>query len=235
MVVAFIPARKGSKSIPNKNIKRLLGKPLIYWCLSALQQSVNVDKIVVATDCSKIISEVKKLNLSKISVYNRDPKNAQDSSTTESVMLEYLSKTNSSNNDIFLLVQATSPLTKSSDFDNALNNYKKEKIDSLLSCVRNKSFYWNENGTPINYNPDKRPRRQKFKGVLQENGAFYISTVSNILTSRKRISGKIGIYEMEVCNSIDIDEDIDWLVAEKLLEKRLSLAKHNDSNFYSDV
>ena len=84
--IAFIPVRKGSKSIPLKNIKLFCGKPLVYWSLLALQNS-KVDKIILATDSDEISQEVIKFNFSKVFIYNRDKKNAQDNSSTESVML----------------------------------------------------------------------------------------------------------------------------------------------------
>ena len=57
-IIAFIPARGGSKSIPGKNIKRFCGEPLIFWNLSALEQSKLVDEVVVASDSDEIIDTV---------------------------------------------------------------------------------------------------------------------------------------------------------------------------------
>ena len=73
-VVAFIPARGGSKSIPEKNIKYFCGKPLIYWNLHELQKS-DVNKIVVATDSDKIKSIVESFNFSKVKVCDRSSEN----------------------------------------------------------------------------------------------------------------------------------------------------------------
>ena len=88
-VIAFIPARGGSKSIPKKNIKSFCGKPLIFWNLQELQNS-NVDQIIVATDCEKIKETVLSFDFSKVKVYDRNIENAQDISSTESVMLLYI-------------------------------------------------------------------------------------------------------------------------------------------------
>ena len=87
----------------------------------------------------------------------------------------------------------TSPLTETIHFDEALFLYNNGKYDSILTCVRNYRFFWNEDGTSRNYDFKKRPRRQDFSGILMENGAFYISKVENILKSGNRLSGKIGI------------------------------------------
>jgi N-acylneuraminate cytidylyltransferase len=218
--IAFVPARGGSKSIPKKNIKPLNGKPLLYWVISALQELSEIDEIVLATDSVEIREIVLSFGISKLRVFNRSSENAQDMSTTESVMLEYIEQSSLNDDDIFILVQATSPLTESKHFSEALQMFKKDKYDSLLTCVHNNRFFWNENGTSKNYDFRNRPRRQDFEGQLMENGAFYISTVGNIKTSKNRLSGKVGIYKMPEYTGIEIDEPEDFLIMEQLFKNR---------------
>tara|TARA_B100000902_G_C27317443_1_gene922236 strand:+ start:3082 stop:4221 length:1140 start_codon:yes stop_codon:yes gene_type:complete len=217
-VIAFIPARKGSKSIRLKNIKYFCGRPLIYWNLMSLQES-NVDKIVVATDSKKIKSVVNGFNFSKVELYDRKMVNAQDDSTTESVMLEYIEQSELSDSDIFILVQATSPFTQPNNFNEGLE--LKKSYDTVLSCAINKKFNWSEDGVSLSYDINNRPRRQNYKGNLIENGAFYISSVKDISKNKNRISGNIGIYKMPEYSSIEIDEPLDWIVAEKIMRKYL--------------
>lgn len=219
MNIAFVPVRCGSKSIPFKNIKEFCGKPLVYWSLLELEKSKQIGKVFVATDCVQIKAVVDSFRFSKVEVYDREIQNANDTASTESVMLEFINKNNFEDNDLFLLVQATSPLTKASDFDKALFKLQNEKKDSLLTCTREKSFFWNEEGISINYDYKKRPRRQEFDGVLVENGAFYINSIKNIKENRNRLSGDISIYEMDKFKSVDIDEEDDWIIAEKLMYK----------------
>jgi len=214
-VIAFIPARAGSKSIPNKNIKSFCGKPLIYWNLLALQDA-DVDEIVVATDCVKTKEAVNSFNFSKVKIYDRKRENAQDSSSTESVMLEYIEASNLSDTDIFVLVQATSPFTQSGHFNEGLKLF--ENHDTVLSCCESKRFSWRK-GKALNYDIFNRPRRQDFRGTLIENGAFYISLVADIKKTKNRISGNIGIYQMPEYTYTEIDEPEDWIVAESLMKK----------------
>jgi YrbI family 3-deoxy-D-manno-octulosonate 8-phosphate phosphatase len=216
MIVAFVPVRIGSKSIPLKNIKLFCGKPLIYWTLNALVNSNKVDKVYVGSD-SEIINEVVNgFNFSKVEIFNRDANNAQDNSTTESVLLEFISINNFSPKDKLILAQVTSPFTTSEMINQALNNLQVTSSDSLLSVVRFKRFVWNEDGKPFNYNYLERPRRQDFKGLLLENGAFYINSIGNIVENKNRISGRITYYEMPEYSSIEIDEPSDWEIAENL-------------------
>ena len=237
MNIAFVPVRCGSKSIPFKNIKNFCGKPLVYWTLNALQNSKNIDKIFLATDCDEIRSIVKNFCFSKVNFYDRSKENATDTASTESVMMEFIDKNSFDGNDLFFLVQATSPLTETKDFDSALNMMKFEKSDSLLTCVRTKNFFWNADAIPINYNYLSRPRRQDFNGIFMENGAFYINSIKNIKANENRLSGKISIYEMEEFKATEIDEIDDWIIAESLMRK-YQLNKNNKNTiklFLSDV
>ncbi|MDR1738416.1 MAG: acylneuraminate cytidylyltransferase, partial [Candidatus Symbiothrix sp.] len=207
------------KSIPLKNIKDFCGKPLVYWNVAALQNCSKVDEIVVATDSDEIKSTVKGFCFGKVKIFDRSAENASDTASTESVMIEYLNQANYRSDDIFMLVQATSPLTETKHFDEALNIYAQGKYDSMLTCVRNYRFFWDEDGTSRNYDYRNRPRRQNFVGELMENGAFYINTVGNILKDKNRLSGKIGIYEMPEYTATEIDEPDDWTVLENLMRK----------------
>lgn len=221
MVVAFIPVRGGSKSIPFKNIKSFCGKPLVRWNIEALENCSLVDEVIVATDSDKIEEVVRERHYKKTSVYRRSAENASDTASTESVMLEYLGKANLPDNAVFMLVQATSPLTQTIHFEEALSIYGAGGYDSMLSCVRNKRFFWNDDGTSRNYDYRHRPRRQEFDGMLMENGAFYINTVANILESGNRLSGKIGIYEMPEYTAFEIDEPDDWQIMENLMQRHV--------------
>lgn len=219
--IAFIPVRGGSKSIPLKNIKPFCGKPLVCWNIEALENCLEVDEVIVATDSDAIWTTVEKQNYKKTTLYRRSAENACDTASTESVMLEYIHNANLAEDNIFMLVQATSPLTESVHFSEALQMYAKGEYDSIITCVRNFRFFWNEDGTSMNYDYMNRPRRQNFKGMLMENGAFYINTVKNILGNGNRLGGKIGIYEMPEYTATEIDEPDDWIILENLMRKHV--------------
>ena len=219
-VIAFIPVRGGSKSIPLKNIKDLGGKPLLHYSLQALDQCPEVSDIIVSTDHPEIEKAAIDFGSSKVRIHHRSATNAQDKSSTEAVMLEYLKSSHHENTDQFVLVQATNPFPVAADFSKALKQMKKEKSVSLLSVVRSKRFFWSEAGKPINYDFKKRPRRQDFDGMMMENGAFYISSVGSVLKSQNRLSGKISLYEMPEESGFEIDEPSDWEIVGGLLANR---------------
>lgn len=222
MNIAFIPVRGGSKSIPLKNIKILNGKPLVYWTVKSANEAKCIDKVIVATDSEEIKQAVLSFGFNKVEIYDRNPENAQDTSSTESVMLEYLEKANYKNDDKFFLIQATSPMLKSEYIDEMFKALENSDADSIFSGVREKQFHWieTENGVkPINYDYKNRPRRQEFQGIIAENGACYINSVGSILKEKCRISGKIITYEMPAQTAYEIDEESDWLIVEELMKK----------------
>ena len=223
--VAFIPVRGGSKSIKLKNIKMLCGKPLVAWTAEAALKCKLIDKVFICTD-SEIIKETVQeyfKDEEKIECIDRPAETATDTASTESVLLYFANKYDNFNNVI--LVQATSPLLTCHDLENALNKYKKFNYDSMLSVVKQKRFVWKKNDQnntylPVNYDYLHRPRRQEFDGYFVENGAFYITTRQNLLNSKCRLSGNIGIYEMDEYSYLEIDEISDWQIIEGILSKR---------------
>jgi len=221
-LVAFIPVRGGSKSIPFKNIKPLAGKPLVHWSIEAALGCSAIDMVFVATDSERIAECVTSLGSERIKVIGRSPETCTDEASSESALLEFCNNIQCSH---VLFIQATSPLLTAGDLNGAWDKFKTSQCDSLLSLVRQKQFIWqkteHETVEPANYNPLTRPRRQEFSGHLMENGAFYISSRDSILSTGCRISGRITHYEMPEEAYIDLDEPIDWLVTEHLLNARL--------------
>lgn len=215
-VIALVPLRGGSKSIPKKNIKLINGKPLCSWSLEAAYKSKIFDRIIVSTDSEEISRIVQSLGCD-IEVIMRPPELATDTATTESVMLHIK---NIIDFDIIVTIQATSPLVSSEDFINAYSKFEKENLDSLVTGVRTKRFFWTMDGIPLNYDPFNRPRRQSFDGIFMENGAFYITKRDILEKYNCRLGGKIGVYEMSEDTAIEIDEPSDWNVVENLLRNK---------------
>ncbi len=145
--VALIPARGGSKSIPLKNIKDICGQPLIYWTAKAACEAESVDQVFIATDSEDIRKAVCKFRdneknfFNKLQLIDRSAENANDTASTESVMLEFAEKVQFDN---IILIQATSPLLQGKDIDKGYQLYQEKDTDSVLSVVEQKRFLWAE-------------------------------------------------------------------------------------------
>ena len=228
MNVAFIPVRGGSKSIPLKNIKPIFGKPLVYWTVKAACGCKYIDKVYVATDSGRIANTVEDFKnggdselFSKIEVISRSAESALDAASTEFAMLEFAAERAFQN---IALIQATSPLLTREDLDRGFELFMEDGADSVLSVVRQKRFFWEDDergfAHPINYDVSRRPRRQEFDGCLVENGAFYITSRACLMKSRNRVSGHIRAVEMDADTFFEIDEPSDWTIIEALMKKR---------------
>ena len=213
-IVALILARGGSKRLPRKNIKNLCGRPLIDYAIKASLDS-NIDETWVSTEDK----EIKNVALEcGAKVIDRPKELAMDTSTAEEVMMHF---TEHIDYDIIVLIEPTYPLIQTRDINMSLDTFIKTKCDSLLTLENKKFFIWKllDKGktTPVNYNPENRPRYQEFRGIYVEEGGIYITTKENFLKSKCRINGKIGYYILQH-PSIDIDTEIDFKIAEVLLK-----------------
>ena len=215
-IIALVPLRGGSKSIPGKNIKPMAGKPLCMHAIEAAHHSGIFSKIIVSTD-SEVIADVVRHSGIPLEVSMRPAELATDNASTESVML-YIAE--QYDFDIMCTIQVTSPLVQENDFIAAWKQFEFEQLDSMATGVLVKRFFWNKEGRPINYNPAQRPMRQNFEGWMMENGAFYFTKKGLLQAGKCRLGGKIGIYEMAEETALEIDEPSDWEFVELQLRKR---------------
>jgi len=225
--IGFIPLRKNSKGILGKNKRKMVGRPLFTWVLGEAIHS-SLDVVYVYTDDDSIISFIEKEYhyTNKIEALKRSEASATDIASTESAMIEFAEKL-AYNFDVFCLLQATSPFTKAVDIENCLSKIEEGK-DSALTVVNTHRFVWNEDGTPANYNPSQRPRRQDFNGLLIENGAVYACTKDVLLEQKNRLGKNIGVVKMPEESLHEIDSEQDWIIVENLLIERQKRGKHSE-------
>jgi N-acylneuraminate cytidylyltransferase len=232
-IVGFIPARGGSKGIPNKNICDICGRPLIYYVLDSAIASNCFKRIFVSTDCDEIKKVIHEYNSEKVEIVHRKPELATDSASTESVLIDF------AKNNIFdwmFLIQATSPLVNYTDFQKAINILKANNGDTLLSTVEQKRFVWrnkpnNQFVEPVNYNPQDRSLRQQITNVdYIENGAFYAFSREGLLKHKCRLYGKIANCTMGQETYWELDSLEDKNVIEKLIRSKEELRNKNQKS-----
>lgn len=135
--------------------------------------------------------------------------------------------------DVVCNIQATSPCLHPHHLKDALELITKKGFDSVFSVVRRHHLRWEEvkDGVPctfpLNFEVDKRPRRQDWRGELCENGSFYFTT-KNLIQQGLLQGGNVTYFEMDPKYSVDIDEDIDWPVAEQRVRRYGYQGKKDD-------
>jgi N-acylneuraminate cytidylyltransferase len=225
--IGFIPLRKNSKGIVNKNKRKMVGRPLFTWVLGEAIFS-DLNEVYIYTDDDEIISFINKEYFwtKKVKALHRSEESASDMASTESAILEFCNSINY-NFDLFCLLQATSPFTTRGDINNCIKKVVLDGYDSALTVANTHRFTWNKDGTPINYNLLKRPRRQDFDGLLVENGAVYVSTKESLKSNKNRLGKNIGIVEMADESLYEIDGESDWIIVEQLLIHRQKSIKQS--------
>jgi len=215
--IALIPIRAGSKSIANKNMKRMMGKPLCFWVIEAALKANEVDTVVVSTESDDYAKKVSAA-FPSVEIHERSAKMATDGAQLEPVMLEvaaiYKAK-------ILMLLQATNPMTTNKDIDNALNLLEHGQYDSLLSVVPFDRFLWTQDG-PVNYDPAKRKNRQDMDVEYRvENGSIYITKADVLKKYKCRIAGRVVQYLMSEKTSTEIDEPHQFAMVEALMARKV--------------
>lgn len=225
--IGFLPLRKGSKGIPNKNKRKMVGRPLFTWVLGEALFS-NLDKIYVYTDDEAIVEFINREYqwTDKVEAMIRSAQTATDTASTESAILEFCARIDY-NFEVFCLLQATSPFTTRTDINKCLDVISDTNA-SALTVVKTHRFTWNPDGTPSNYEVFNRPRRQDFDGLLIENGAVYATTKVSLQETKNRIGNTVAMVEMPEASLHEIDSETDWLVVEQLLMDRQKKQKTSD-------
>jgi CMP-N-acetylneuraminic acid synthetase len=225
--LAIIPARGGSKGIPDKNIAMICGHPLIAWTIQAAKAVSEIDRLIVSTD-SPIISQVAQQYGADVP-FLRPAELAGDDTPSMDVIfhvLDHLDKMDKYYPDYVLLLQPTSPLRTGTDIRNAINLAIEKNADSVVGvCPVSQHPYWmrtiSEDGILLPFlQLPTASRRQELPGLYLPNGAIYLAHRDWILQKETFFTEQTYAYVMPPERSLDIDEPWDMHLAELILEDR---------------
>ena len=223
----LIPARGGSKGIPDKNIKPFCGESLTSRAIKLAKELAGDDDLIyVSTDSLRIKEEAE--NLGVYIPFMRPEILASDSASTYSVILDTLLKFKDKGIEFekVVLLQPTSPFRERKDIEDALKLWRRD-IDMVVSVVKaSENPYYNlfeenkEGFLKISKGEGNFTRRQDAPVVWEYNGAIYIMSATSLLKGPMSEFKKILPYEMPAWKSIDLDTPDDWDIAEILFERR---------------
>ena len=223
--IIFIPARKGSSRIKNKNIQKINSSSLIEICI---KKAINLKKydsqIILSTDFSNEELNLSEFLLDNIAIHRRSIKVSQNNSSTESTLNELLNVHNfrhfRNSNGYVLMMQVTSPLVELESLQKGiklyLNSFKKNT--TVFSAYKYKQFTWVKEGNnfePISYDPLNRSNTQMMKDYFQETGGFYIFPIKGFLNKINRFMDYRTPLKINQIESLDIDEIEDLYTAKK--------------------
>lgn len=210
-IVALLPMKAHSKRIPNKNIRQFNGKPLYHWIVSTLLKCPSIDLIYINTD-SKIITR-KLGNIDKIQIINRPKRLRGDDVSIIDILMHDVQNIDA---DIYLQTHATNPLLSVETIEKAIKTFIDADCDSLFSVTPLQVRLWNQYTKPLNHRKQDLPCTQKLKPVFIENSNIYIFTKKSLLENNHRIGRNPIMFEISKEEAWDIDEMIDFKIAEFL-------------------
>lgn len=216
-ILSVIPARGGSKGIPNKNLRLFNGKPLIAYAIINAKQSSFISDVVVSTDSKEIAYIAQEYGAN---VIMRDPALASDEVTLDPVIYDTLEKVRTTKEyGAVITLQPTSPLLRVKTLDAGIEYFLYGNWDTVISVVNRPRLLWKKENGKIVPLYELRLNRQVLPPQYMEAGAFLISKTS-VITKQSRIGELVSAYEIPMDESIEIRDRNDWILAESLAGRK---------------
>lgn len=209
-VLTLVPMKGHSERVPNKNLRNFNGQPLCHWILNTLKHTTEVDDIVVNTDSDRIVKEARKFDAT---VLTRPERLQGDHVSMNKIIRHDVAQTDG---DLYLQTHCTNPLLRPETIAEAVSTFKQRDCDSLFSVTPLQTRLWDKEGEPINHQRDELKRTQDLPRVYEENSNIYLFTPESIKKRENRIGNNPAMFPMDESEAIDIDELIDFKIAESL-------------------
>ncbi len=232
-IIAVIPARAGSKFIPNQNVRIVGGHPLVYYTIKTAIKSKFINQIIVSTDSEEVETVANQLG---VSIRKRSHELSVDSATLDAVVYDAINNDDglycmgdNGSNDVIVTLQPTSPLLKVETLDSAIDYMISNEFDTLISVINDPRFSWSvENGVKVpNYK--ERMNREHLPPNYVETGAFLISR-REVITKFSRIGQNVDIYEIPLNESFGIDSYENLQIVKFIMQRKKSAIYVNGNN-----
>jgi CMP-N-acetylneuraminic acid synthetase len=224
-IAALVPMRHSSERVPGKNYRLLAGKPLYAHIIDSLLTSPEIDKVVVNTDSPTIMEGITK-RFPQVVLLER-PEHLRDGMIPMNEILLY--DTAQVASDYYLQTHSTNPLLRPETISKSIRTLlnSRDHYDSLFSVTRLQTrLYW-EDGKAVNHDPNELLRTQDLPSVYEENSCIYIFTRQKLVERNHRLGDRPLMFEIDAAEAWDIDEELDFKIANFLMEQRLG--KKSDS------
>jgi CMP-N-acetylneuraminic acid synthetase len=217
--VALVPMRHQSERVPGKNYRLFAGKPLYYRILASLLACPLLSRVVVDTDSEVILEDVTR-HFPQIRLIERPAHLRAGTVPMNDVLLHDVSQVAA---DYYLQTHCTNPLLRPATIERAIQAFLHAYPihDSLFSVTRVNARLWDSLARAINHNPALLIRTQDLPPVYEENSNLYIFTRKTLEARHNRIGERPLMFEIDRLEAWDIDEEVDFQIAEFLYQSRL--------------
>jgi len=217
-IVALLPMKAHSERVPGKNFRPMAGKPLMRWILDALLDVDAIAKVVIDTDARELLEEIGVVDSDRVTIRDRKPELCGDMVSMNRILEDDIAAADA---DIYLMTHTTNPLISAETIRDAIRCFDlNDGADSLFSVNKTQTRFYRGDGEAVNHDPDNLVRTQDLEPWFEENSCLYLFTKNSFAETGARIGRRPVMYETPPLESIDIDEQHDWIVGEAVLERR---------------
>ena len=219
-ITALMPMRHHSERVKGKNYRSFGdGRALFEHALSALLQCRYIENVIINTD-SPIVSSICHEKYQNVVIHDRPLDLQNGSISMNEIILNDLSRVDG---NYFFQTHSTNPLVSSQSFEKAIEKFFENirTYDSLFSVTKIQSRLWDELARPLNHNKNILIRTQELPAIYEENSCFYIFQRKTIEQTGLRIGARPYLFELGKLEATDIDEEIDFKLAEQLFRLRM--------------
>lgn len=216
-IVALLPMKANSERVRGKNFRLFNGKPLFRWILDTLLSIEDIDQVVINTDARQILAENGLVETPRVAIRDRKPELCGDFVSMNLVLADDVANVDA---DIYVMTHTTNPLLTEQSVRGAIALYRKSLLDgtgdSVFTVNKFQTRFYRADGSAINHDPDNLVRTQDLEPWYEENSNLYVFSKSSFAATRARIGKKPRMYEMGRTESVDIDDQESWSMAEAM-------------------
>ncbi len=229
-LIALLPMKAHSERVPGKNFRPLAGKPLFRWMLDMLLGVPQVARVVINTDAAPLLRGEGLPADTRVMVRERRPELRGDLVSMNRILADDVAAVPATT---YLMTHATNPLLTAATASAALSAFAaaqaRGEADSLFSVTRFAARFYDQHGQAVNHDPRALLRTQDLPPLLMENSVLYLFTPGSFAATAARIGRHPLLFPTPALESVDIDEEADWVLAEALLRSAASVAESHRS------
>lgn len=216
-ITALVYMKAFSERVTGKNLRLLCGRPLCHWVLAALEQVPEVAEVVVNTDSGAIAAEARKF--AKVTVHDRAPALRGNDMVSNQLIPWELERCGG---EWFLQTHATNPLLAPETVSRGIREFfgGADGHDCLVGVTEFRKPFYRADGTPVNHDPQRLVPSQALEPVYEENSCLYLFCKAGFRRAGGRIGRRPLMFAVPPLESVDIDVEEDFTLAEALLEFR---------------
>lgn len=215
--VALLPMKANSERVIGKNFRDFNGKPLFRWILDTLLSIKSIDAVVINTDAREILARNGLAEGDRVLIRDRKPEICGDFVSMNRVLADDVANVDA---ETFLMTHTTNPLLSAASIEGALQLYRaclgNGSADSVFTVNRFQTRFYRADGSAINHDPNNLIRTQDLEPWFEENSNLYVFSRGSFATTGARIGKLPAMYEMGRSESVDIDDQESWYMAEAM-------------------